>query len=348
MSITVRSCWPLELKDLVRKFKLECERAVAADELSKTTWANHLSRINHGIEFIKTKYSKGLETKLTEIDGKKFMDYPDFRLAENKIAGRSLRKDVMRDELLIIRKMFRFGLEKGMLSEKNMPKWDIRVEKEGPKRERMTAKNFKDFFDTTIKWLLEAETETASYHRMMTLNVITFVATSGMRSGEVFGLKNKDLQQRGENECLVNIRAETSKVRMDRQIMVRTSGLFHWLKNQKFKDRNDFLFSPSHSGKVSCRDTFYHQYKSLRVNLKKIDLDWMDLYHMRHWWISNRLLAEEPIHLVAVAAGTSVSEIESTYSHVMSAITTKRFNRKQIVHADDGDYQIIEEQLKKI
>lgn len=338
----------LELKDLVRKFKLDCEAKVESNDLAKTTWMNHLSRIHHGVEFLKTKYKKGLETKLTEIDGKVFMDYLAFRLAENEIARRSLRKDVARDELLIIRKLFKFGLEKGMLSEKNMPKWDIRVEKEGPKRERMTAKDFKEFFDTTLKWMGEAETDTASYHRTMAMNVILFVATSGMRSGEVFGLKNKDLQKRGDAECLVNIRAETSKVRMERQIIVRTLGLNNWLKTQKYKDPNDFVFSPHHGGKTSCRDTFYHMYKSLRIKLKEINLEWMDLYHMRHWWISNRLLAEEPIHLVAVAAGTSVREIEATYSHVMSAITTKRFNRKEIVHYDDGDYQIIEEQLKKI
>ena len=99
----------LELKDLVRKFKLESERQVAADEIAKTTLGNHMSRINHGVAFLKTKYPKGLEVKLSEIDGAVFNEYPVWRLAANKEAGLSLRKDVIRDELLIIRKMFRFG-----------------------------------------------------------------------------------------------------------------------------------------------------------------------------------------------------------------------------------------------
>jgi hypothetical protein len=59
-------------------------------------------------------------------------------------------------------------------------------------------------------------------------------------------------------------------------------------------------------------------------------------------------LAEEPIHLVARAAGTSVKEIESTYSHVMTELTTKRFNQKKVVWAPDGSYEIIQKQLKAL
>jgi len=41
----------LELKDLVRRFKLAKEKAAGDGKIAKTTLANHMSRINHGVEY---------------------------------------------------------------------------------------------------------------------------------------------------------------------------------------------------------------------------------------------------------------------------------------------------------
>lgn len=115
------------------------------------------------------------------------------------------------------------------------------------------------------------------------------------------------------------------------------------MKYQRHRAANHYLFSPYDDGGVSARDVFYHAFKSLRVRLKEIDLEWFDLYHCRHWWITQRLLAEEQIALVAQAAGTSVKEIESTYSHVLTELTTKKFGEKKVVWQPDGSYKIIKQ-----
>jgi hypothetical protein len=121
-----------------------------------------------------------------------------------------------------------------------------------------------------------------------------------------------------------------------------------WWDKRIHKEPSDNVFSPIDSGNKSARDTFYHQYKLLREKLKTVNLEWFDLYHCRHWWITNRLLAEEPIHLVAQAAGTSVKEIESTYSQVMTEITTRGFNKKRVVYRPDGSFEIIIEEIKRL
>jgi hypothetical protein len=77
------------------------------------------------------------------------------------------------------------------------------------------------------------------------------------------------------------------------------------------------------------------------VRLQEIDPDWFDLYHLRHWWITTRLLAEESISLVALAAGTSVKEIEATYSHVTTELLTKRLNEKKLAWKRDGSYEVV-------
>ena len=112
-------------------------------------------------------------------------------------------------------------------------------------------------------------------------------------------------------------------------------------KFQRFKESQNFVFCPYNDGNRSARDVFYHLYKSLRVRLKEIDLDWFDLYHLRHWWITTRLLAEESISLVALAAGTSVKEIEATYSHVTTELLTKRLNEKKLAWKRDGSYEVV-------
>jgi integrase len=297
------------------------------------------------LKFLATKYKQGLEAKVTDIDGKVFHDYLAWRIETKK--RDTLRRDVVRDELLIIRKMFLWAKKEKLCSDKNIPNWDFVIEKEGPKRERINITHFKDFFNVVFMWTKEADGPDQIYNRAMLLHLCALVSISGLRSGEVFGLMNDDLEMRGD-ECLIKIRAETSKVRRDRQIVILAEALEHWLARRRHKEPSDYLFSPFHNGKVSGRDTFYHQYKSLRERLAEIELDWFDLYHCRHWWITNRLLAEEPIHLVARAAGTSVKEIESTYSHVMTELTTKRFNQKKVVWAPDGSYAIIQKQLKAI
>ena len=119
--------------------------------------------------------------------------------------------------------------------------------------------------------------------------------------------------------------------------------MLRWISQyQRHKDANDYVFSPYDGGSKAARDVFYHAYGLLRAKLREIQLDWFDAYHCRHFWITNRLLAEEPIHIVARAAGTSTAEIEKTYSHVLTEMATRRFSRKRVVYGPDGSFEVFE------
>jgi hypothetical protein len=84
----------------------------------------------------------------------------------------------------------------------------------------------------------------------------------------------------------------------------------------------------------------------LRESLKEFELDWIDLYHCRHWYITERLLAGESIHLVAKAVGTSVSEIEKTYSNVLTEQITEKFSETIVEFDDDGHFKPRKVKLK--
>jgi len=113
--------------------------------------------------------------------------------------------------------------------------------------------------------------------------------------------------------------------------------LIRWIQQyQIHKGPSDFVFAPFDSGKKSARDIYYHNYKSLRIDLKEVGLEWFDTYHCRHWWVTNKLYAKEPIYFIAKAAGTSVKEIERTYSHVLTDLITKEFGKTRVAYRSDG------------
>lgn len=337
----------LALKDLLRQFSLYCEKLVEQDQISKNTWKAQRYRLRLGLDFLRTKYPAGLNTKISDVDGEVFRGYLDWRLEQVKAKEKTIRRDVVRDELLTIRKMFIFAQNEKMCAARSLPNWDFQVEKSGPRRRRINITQYMQFQTALLEWSKNAHDKQSWYNRSLTVQICFMVSMSGLRSGEAFGLRNKDVQMRGE-ECLITVRPETSKVRRSREVVMLTTLFKFWWDKRLHKEPNDHVFAPMDGGKKSARDTFYHQYSRLRLDLAKVDLEWFDLYHCRHWWITNRLLAEEPIHLVAQAAGTSVKEIESTYSHVMTEITTRGFNKKRVVYQPDGTFKVIVEEIRKL
>jgi integrase len=347
----------VSLKDLVRRFSIHLEQQVASGALSPRTLVSQRYRVMLGVEFLKTQLSAGLDAKISGINGEVFHKYLDWRLAKAATDRKDgkIRRDVVRDELLVIRKMFLFARKEKLCAEGAVPTWDFVVERQGPRRERITQQDYKRFINAVRAWIGEAKNEKDHYHRRLLHHFVLVVANSGMRSGELFGLRNQDVEIRAfAKECIVTIRAETSKVRRERRITLiastggRSDGswevnyLQRWLADlQRHKEPKDFVFSPYDTGKKTARDVFYHSYKLLRIKLKNIGLDWFDTYHCRHFWITNRLLAEEPIHFVAKAAGTSTSEIEKTYSHVLTELATRHFGRKQVAYEKDGSWSVV-------
>jgi integrase len=344
----------VSLADLVRQYRIQLESQVTSGGLAKNTMRLNNYRIAHGCKFLESVYEAGMATKVSAIAGSAFQGYLQWRIDARaaKSKGATIRRDVVRDELLSIRKMFLFAKKERLCTEKSVPEWDFVIEKQAPSRRRMTQRNYTAVVNVMRVWVSRAKNEKEAYQRRMLQHIFLLISNSGMRSGEVFGLRNRDVEVRTKaNECVLTIRPETSKVRKGRRITVIGSAggraaptkklnyLIRWIeKHQRHKEPNGFAFSAFDKGSVSARDTYYHAYKSLRVELKKIDLGWFDTYHCRHFWITNRLLAEESIHLVAQAAGTSTREIEKTYSHVLTEMSTRKFGKRQVVYKPDESW----------
>ena len=349
----------ISLADLKRRFVLDQEKQVADGRLALNTQRAHHYRIENGIKFLKEKLEKAnvLETRISAIDGAVFGEYLAWRLAGAEAAKRTLRRDVVRDELLTIRKMFLFAKKERWCTEKNIPNWDFTVEKEAPARERMTQRNYTDVINTLRRWVAQAKTDKDKYNRRMVQHFILLISNTGMRSGEAFALTNRDIElHRNTSECVITIRPETSKVRRGRKIVLLASRggwledskqinyLIRWVDTfQRHKDPNDLVFATfDNKGrkKKTASDVIYKGYGALRKQLEDISLGWFDPYHCRHFYITNKLLAGEPIHIVAKVCGTSVKEIEATYSHVLTEMASRHFGNKQVVYDAEGGYDV--------
>jgi site-specific recombinase XerC len=330
----------LRLGQLVQLFSKHLAAQVASGQLRARTETMQRYRVRIGLKFLKSRLPDGLNARLDSIDGEMFKDYLAWRQVgvAAKRAGRTMRRDVVRDELIVIRKMFKFGQTMKLCTEKQIPKWDFTIEREPPKRRRIVGKNLIYFMEQLVRWRENADGEIEDYQRAMVMHLIIFVQSSGLRSGEVFGLTNRHAVPLNETEMRVTVMPETSKVGRERSIIVNAPMLIEfWLGHtQRFKDPDDYLFSPYKSGRTSVRDVFYHAYASLREQLKQVDLEWFDLYHFRHWYITELLLADQSIHLIAKAVGSSVAQIERTYSNVTTEQSTRKFNKAKIDLDEDG------------
>jgi integrase len=351
----------ISLGDLRRRFALEQEKQVINGDLSTNTQRQHHYRIETGLKFLTEKLDKDavLETRVSAIDGNVFNDYLDWRFIRAAAVNRTLRKDVVRDELLTIRKMFLYAKKQKWCSEKSIPNWDFKVEKTAPSRERMTQRNYTDVINTLRVWVTQAKIEREIYNRRMIQHFILLISHTGLRSGEAFALRNSDIEiHRESDECVITIRPETSKVRRGRKIVLLASGggrasntkkinyLIRWVDQyQRHKNPSDLVFATfDNKGrtKANASDVIYKGYGALRIQLKDLQLDWFDPYHCRHFYITNRLLAGEPIHIVAKVCGTSVREIEATYSHVFTEMASRNFGNRDVIYSKGGGYGVVE------
>ena len=336
--------------EAIRAFQLNDEKELAAAVLSKRTVVMHNHYIGIGAAYIKEKFKAGIRTRLTEIDGKRdFADYREWRMRRSKV-----RWDTIKAELVGIRMVFQFAKSSRLCGEKSIPEWDFKTE--SPRRRRMEDDDYSKVLACVKSWLLKASGEVDTYNRRLLHHIFLLISSTGMRTGEVFGLKNKDVQMISSDklESVIRIRAETSKVRKERRITVNPSFggrkenatpinyLIRWIERyQIHKQPDDFVFSIYTKGQKNANDSFYRSYMSLREDLKEIGMEWWDAYHNRHYFITQAIRAGHPLSMIAVSCGNSIQVIEKTYSHLFSEQVTKEMAKKRVVRSKDGGHEVM-------
>jgi len=335
----------LNLGDVFRQYSKHLDDQVRRGQKRPSTLKNIHCRLGHGKRFLHQKLSLALNTKVSTVDGNLWNQYLTWR--EEEVRGKTKNQaslSMIRDELLVIRAMFRWAYEKKLSSERAIPRWDTFKTPE-PKRERVTFEQYNQVVRILNTWssVKESDSPRDAYYKQMVRHAFFTISNCGLRSGELFGLKNKDLTIDGEQQLVtIRVRADTSKKGKDRNTTLSArkyddgsyvNHLVRWIKDHAIhKGENDFVFAdfengtskskiyPAHS---AAREKFYKLYRfGFRAALKAKDLDWFDLYHCRHIYISYRLRDDKNPYMVAKAVGTSLYQIEKTYDNIQAELAS--------------------------
>jgi integrase len=350
----------LNLAELFRQYGRHLEESVRRGLKRASTLKNVNTRLGHGKRFLQAKLPNQLNTKVGVFDGNLFNDYLTWREAEVRGKTKSQASlSMIRDELIHIRSAFRWAYEKRLAPEKSIPRWDTFKTPE-PKRERVTFEQYNQVVRILLSWASrkQEDSERDAYYKEMVRHGFLVISNCGLRSGELFGLKYKDLTIDSEkNFVTIRVRSETSKKGKDRNTTISARSvdgklppvnyLIRWINDYAIhKKAEDFVFAlyedgqqrskiyPAHS---AARERFYQQYKNgFRKMLAKANLEFFDLYHCRHIYISYRLLDEKNPYMVAKAVGTSVGQIEKTYDQIQAELASRQIQQGMDSHGAQG------------
>jgi integrase len=200
------------------------------------------------------------------------------------------------------------------------------------------------------KWIQEKEiTKSEKLKRTIFYNAIGILYNTGLRPKELLGLRVSEISKNEadppelqKTHRLLKIREDNSKTGKSRlvnsPIKKRIDRIFAAYKEMGCPHRSSdyLLFNPSNDKRNQyTRQSLDHRLQQVLVKSGlKSELDAenkrISLYSSRHAYITWRLRhGNVPIHLVAVAAGTSIKMIEQRYGHIQVEKQTELLTRNQ-------------------
>jgi integrase len=171
------------------------------------------------------------------------------------------------------------------------------------------------------------------FHRELLRNYLLFMANSGLRPNEARQLRWADvrIEQDGRKKSLVVEVAETTKT--GARVVVCREGAEHYLARLKevssHTEPKDLVFGDMDGEPI---ENFNATFKSLLEKLKLLTDRHgkrRTIYSLRHFYCTQALLSEVPIHILAKNMGTSVAFIQSHYSHVLTLMQAKQLRTKK-------------------
>ena len=206
------------------------------------------------------------------------------------------------------------------------------IDAELVKRQTFTLSEYKAFTSALSKSYVAKKlrlNDDEMYDRQLARHYFLFSANSGMRSGELRQLKWEDLEVEkigGGNTqevklARVVVPALNTKVRKSRVFYcVGAVYLERWGK-EFAKHKTGYVFS--RDGLKPLTNTFFNKHFRRVMDIANIEAQRKKVlvpYSLRHFCITQRVMAGCRFEDVAFMCGTSVKQIENTYYHLNTAM----------------------------
>jgi integrase len=325
----------ITLEELRNKYLEYIQKQVDARQLSKGRAGNIKTYTKHCVEFL------GKKTKIQNVPEKKFRDY----LAYRQNCKPDILLTVIRNESITIKQMYRWAVDEGFVSTNYKPDFGvIKVPKDEGIRESYTVEEYKWLVGVSKNWYKakDVRDEEDKYYRRMINDFIVLMANGGFRTGELHSLKWKDVkkivERDGDKYAEITIRAENVKTRKSRTFEMRRGDVFERIRGySNYTEKDNFVFSqPNKNAQVGTRELYGYFNELVRV-VKEKDSRFdenKDLYCLRHFFITIRILAGLNVYDIAKICGTSLVQIQKHYDAAESLVTSKKMNKNNLRFSD--------------
>ena len=154
----------------------------------------------------------------------------------------------------------------------------------------------------------------------------------------------KIVERDGDKYAEITIRAENVKTRKSRTFEMRRGDVFERIRGySNHTEKDDFVFTqPNKKAQIGTRELYGYYNNLLIITGKKhINFDASkDLYCLRHFFITIRILAGLNVYDIAKICGTSLLQIQKHYDAAESLVTSKKMNRNSLRFDSEGNVAI--------
>ena len=265
------------------------------------------------------------EHRLDTFTAKALEEYQTYRRTENNASDTTIR-----NEQAIINHFCNWAFVNGLHNTQKylFPTISLRgVDKDKLRRATFTDAEYVSCYMDLRNYCSKGEIKAMkldddkAFVRHLFRHYFLIASNTMMRSGELFGLKWKNVEQHKDNLALITVEADTSKVRKARVFVARGWEHFERLKKMsKHTKKDDYVFTDMNGNNwhKHNRRALDYQYHSL---MRRVGItDWKErkltLYSLRHYGITKRLEnGVSNLTQFALDCGTSVKHITETYYH---------------------------------
>jgi integrase len=328
-----------EMRDNYLKYVAELVRA---GQISKGRETNIKTFTRRCEEFL------GKDTKIANVDRKKFQEYRAFRQKQLK----TITMTVVRNESITIKQMYKWAANEGFIAPTYLPDFGvIRVPKQETVRDGYSIKEYKQLTSYASKWYTrvgKSDTDRGekTYYRKSLRDFILLMSNFGFRTGELLQVKYKHIEHKKNGVCYILIPAENTKVRRARLTGGKKSDLIkRKMEYSKYTDPEDFLFSKFNKAEMMTKTLLYDYFSDLVAEVKNEHPDFDDtktLYSLRHFFITWHLtIGKSNVYDIAKIAGTSLKQIQDHYDHVIQSHKIDELISHGSKSRIDDDYQLV-------
>ena len=340
----------LTSENLVSSYLNHQEDRYKSGQISLGRFSGIKTQLKHYLSFI------GKTTRISNFQGKEFRKYRQYRMEK----GGAKTLTTVLNELLTFKHMYEWGKSEGYIGQKYLFDYgEIRIGKDECKRDGFEIEEYKQLINTSKNFHQKVNKTLTNYdevvyYRKLLHDFLLLMGRTGFRTSECMKLRWSDCRWNNDKDGSVTmtVRKENTKVRKQRVITCVVGNILDRIKTySKSLKHEDFVFSHYSKSNLTIRDKIYDYYKELKqeVKLKHENFDEeLDIYGIRHYFITLHLrVAKTDMYSIARFCGTSIREIEKTYSHIKDDEVSRSVMKssRTIRFGKDNDILIVEDGL---